>query len=51
MRTITWVTSFQIALRNCPNEARGMVSINVIVVKREYLQSSTYFSQKLSASL
>ena len=40
MRTITRATAFQIALRNCSNEARGpVISINVIVVKWEYTQS------------
>ena len=51
MRTITRATAFQIALRNCSNEARGTVSMNVVVVKWEFMQSSMYFSQKLSASL
>ena len=30
---------------------RGKVSINVILVKGEYVQSSTFFPQKVSASL
>ena len=51
MRTAAQDTAFQIALRNCSKEAGGKVSIYVILVKGEYKQSSTYFSQKVSASL
>ena len=43
MRTIAWETAFQIALRNCSKEAGGKGSIYVILVKGEYIQSSTYF--------
>ena len=53
MRTIARETAFQIALRNCSKEAGGKVSIYVILVKGEYIQSSTYFFfflQKFSAS-
>ena len=50
MRTITWETAFQIVLRNCSKEAEEKVSIYVILVKREYMPSST-FLQKVSASL
>ena len=50
MRTIAWETAFQIALRNCSEELRGKVSIYVILVKGKYMQSSTYFLQKVFAS-
>ena len=40
----------QIALRNCSKEAGEKVSIHVILVKGESMQSSTYFFQKVSAS-
>ena len=49
MRTIAWEAAFQIALRNSSKEAGGKVSIYVILVKGEYMQSSTYFLQKVSA--
>ena len=51
MRTIAWETAFQIALRNFSKEVGGKVSIYVIFVKGEYMQSSTYFLQKVSAGL
>ena len=51
MKSIAQETASQIALRNCSKEVRGKVSIYVILVKREYMQSSTYFLQKVSASL
>ena len=51
MRTIVQETAFQIALRNCSKEVVAEVSIYVILVKGEYLQSSTYFLRKVSASL
>ena len=44
-------TASQIALRNCSKETGGKISIYVILVKGEYVQSSTYFLQKVSASL
>ena len=50
MRTIAQETAFQIALRNCSKEARGGVNMYVVLVKGEYMQSSTYFLQKVSAS-
>ena len=50
MRTTAQETAFQIALRNCSREVRGKVSIDVILVKGEYMQSSTHFLQ-VSASL
>ena len=50
MRTIAQEIAFQIALRNCSEEVGGKVNIYVILVKGEYLQSSTYFLQKFSAS-
>ena len=40
----------QVALRNCSKEAGGKFSIYVISVKGEYMQPSTYFLQKASAS-
>ena len=43
MRTAAWEIAFQIALRNCSKEIVGTVSIYVILVKGEYMQSSTYF--------
>ena len=43
MRTATWETAPQIALRNCSKEVREKGSIYVILVKGEYVQSSTYF--------
>ena len=43
MRTAAQETAFQIALRNCPKGVGGKVSIYVILVKGEYMQSSTYF--------
>ena len=51
MRTIDWETAFQLALRNCSTEVGDKVSIYVNLVKGEYMQSSTYFLQKVSASL
>ena len=36
----------QIALRDCSEEAEGKVSIYVIFMKEEYMQSSTYFSRR-----
>ena len=43
---ITWEREFQIAPRNCSHGVGGMVSIYVILVKGEYVQSSTYFCRK-----
>ena len=50
MKAIALETAFQLALRNCSKEAGGKVSIYVILVKGEYMQSGTYFLQKVSAS-
>ena len=36
-------TAPQVALRNCSKVAAGKVSIYVVLVKREYMQSNTYF--------
>ena len=47
MRTIAWETAYQIALRKCSKEEVGKVSIYVILVKGEYMQSSRYFLQKV----
>ena len=45
MRTAAQEPDPQIALRNCSKEAGRKVSIYVILVKGEYMQSSTYFSR------
>ena len=42
LRTAAWDTAFQIALRNCSKEVGGKVSIYVILLKGEYMQSSSY---------
>ena len=42
MRTIAQETAFQIALRNCSKQAMGKVSLYIILVEQEYMQSSTY---------
>ena len=44
MRTIAQETASQLALSNCSKEVGVKVSIYVILVKGEYIQSSTYFS-------
>lgn len=49
--TIAWETVPQIAPRNCSKEVERKVSIHVILVRREYMQSGTYFLQKLAANL
>ena len=46
MKTVAWETAPQIALGNCSKQAVGKVSIYVILVKRGYMQSSTYFSRR-----
>ena len=46
-----WETAAQIALRNCSKEIGRKVSIYVVLVKGEYLHSSTYFFQQVYASL
>ena len=46
IRTIAWEIATYIALRNCSKEVRVKVSIYVILVKGEYMQSKTYFWQK-----
>ena len=52
MRTIARETTFKIALRYCSKGTEGKVSIYVILVKREYMQSSTFFFfLQVSASL
>lgn len=50
MRIIDWETAFWIALKNCYEELGRKVSIHVILVKGEYMQSSTFFLQKISAT-
>ena len=47
LKTATQKTAPQIALRNCSKEVVGKDSIYEISVKREYIQSSTYFSKRL----
>ena len=44
MRTAAGETASQIALRDCSEEKGGKVRIDVILVKGEYMQSSTFFS-------
>ena len=39
MRTIAQEKAFQVALRNCSRTVGGKVSIYVILVKEEYMQS------------
>ena len=51
MKTIVQETAPQVALRNCSKEAGGTVNIYVILVKGEYMQSSTHLSQKAPTSL
>ena len=50
MRTVAQETASQIALRNCSKEVGGKVCIYVILVKGEYMQSSTYFLKNVAAS-
>ena len=50
MKSIAQETAFQKARRKRSEEAGGKVSIYVILVKVGYMQSSTYFLQKVSAS-
>ena len=45
MRTIAWETASQRALRNFSQEVWGKVSICVIIVKGEYMQSSIHFAE------
>ena len=47
MRTAGWETAPQTDLRNCSKEAGGKVSVyHLTLVKRDFTQSSTYFSRK-----
>ena len=46
MRTIAQETAPWIALRNCSKEAGEKPSIYVILVKEEYMQSSTDFCRR-----
>ena len=50
IRTIAWEIAPHTALRNCSKEVGVKVSIYVILVKGEYMQSSTHFWQKVTAS-
>ena len=43
MRTAVWETAPQVSLINCSKEIRGKDSICMILVKGEYMQSSTFF--------
>ena len=49
MSTAVQETALHTALRNCYKEAGGKVSIYVILVKGEYVQSSTHFLLKVPA--
>ena len=40
-RTTAWETAPQIALRDCSKEERGKVGIYVILLKGQYMESST----------
>ena len=51
MMTATWATAPQVTLRNCHKDLRGRERIYVILVKREYMQSSTNILEKVFASL
>ena len=46
MRTVAWETVPQIALRNCSKEEERKDSIYVILVKGEYMHSSTLVSRR-----
>ena len=50
MRTAAWETAPQIVLRNCSKEAKGKVSIYVILVMGKYMQSSKHIFFQISAS-
>ena len=50
MKTIARETAIQIALRSYFKEVWGKVSVYVLLVKGEYMQSNKYFLQKVSAS-
>ena len=45
MRTIARETAPQVSSEKLLQRGRGMVSMYVILVKRGYMQSSTYFSK------
>ena len=51
MSTAARETAPQIALRNCFKEVEGKGRMYVILVKGKYMQSSTYFLQKVVTSL
>ena len=48
MRTIAQETAFHLALRKCSKEV-GTRSVFVILVKGEFMQSSTYLTKRFSA--
>ena len=43
MKTTAWETAPPIALRNCSKEVGGKVSVYVIVLNGEYIQSALFF--------
>ena len=47
IKTITWETASQTALRNSFEEVKGEVGICMTSVKRVHEKSSTYFGRKL----
>ena len=49
MRPAAWETAPQTALRNC-SRGSGEVIMYVVLLKGEYMQSSTYFLQKVYAN-
>ena len=51
MMTATWETAPQVTLRNCSKDVGGKERIYVILVKGEYVQSSTNILEKVFASL
>ena len=50
MRTVALDSAPQVALRDCSKAAGEKVSVEVILVKGEYMQSSRVFLQNVSAS-
>ena len=47
MKTIAWKAAFQTVLRDCSKEVGGNVDTYEILVKGEYLLSSTHFCRRL----
>ena len=50
MRTVALDSAPQVALGDCSKAAGEKVSVEVILVKGEYMQSSRVFLQNVSAS-